>query len=326
MDRPLAGMRVEEACRHIALRYLGDATRARGRLEDPEDTEALHDLRVGLRRLRSLERAYRPQLQDSISTKLRKRLRALAASTNVARDTEVQIEWLGHQREHLNPRHRRGLEWMGGWLEQRKTAAYADVRREVAANFDAFTQKIEPRLHRYTAQLAEQPVRFGDVTGQLLIDHVEDLAAKLGKIQSAFDDEPAHDARIAAKRLRYLVEPLRGELAGAEEIVSHMKSLQDLLGELHDVAVLSGELGRGLEEASAERARHQHQVAMGVHATEPELRRDARPGIMALSHRVRERRDELFAGLTRKWLGDEIHSLVQQCRELADRCKQFSHP
>ena len=215
---------------------------------------------------------------------------------------------------------------MATWLEQRKANAYADVRREVAGEFDAFAQKIEPRLHRYTAQLEEQPARFGEVTAQLLIDHADALAARLGNIQSAFDDEPAHEARIAAKRLRYLVEPLRGELAGAEEIVSHMKSLQDLLGELHDVAVLSGELGRGLEEASAERARHQHQVAMGAGASEAELRKDARPGIMALSHRARERRDELFANLSRKWLGDEIHSLVQQCRELAERCKQFAHP
>ena len=304
IDRPLAPMRVEEACRRIALRYLSDAMRARGRLDDPEDSEALHDLRVGLRRLRSLERAYRPQLQDSISKKLRKRLRTLAGATNIARDAEVQIEWLGGQREHLNPRHRRGLEWMAGWLEQRKAQAYADVRREVADEFDSFAQKIEPRLNHYTAQLEQAPARFGDVTAQLLVGHADDLAAKLALIQSAFDDEPAHEARIAAKRLRYLVEPLRGELAGAEEIVSHMKSLQDLLGELHDVAVVSGELGRGLEEAS--------------------LSKDARPGILALSHRARERRDELFRALSRDWLGDEIQSLVQQCRELAERCKQFA--
>src|SRR5262245_23537924 len=128
LDRPLAPMRVEEACRHVALQYLGDATRARGRLDDPEDAEALHDLRVSLRRLRSLERAYRPQLEDSISKKLRRRLRTLASATNIARDSEVQIEWLGSQREHLNARHRRGLEWMASWLEQRKSKAYADVR------------------------------------------------------------------------------------------------------------------------------------------------------------------------------------------------------
>src|SRR5262249_16916979 len=122
--RPLMRLRVEEGCRRIALEYLTAATRARGRLDDPEDTEALHDLRVGLRRLRSLERAYRPQLADSISRKLRQKPRELAAATNVARDTEVQLEWLAQQRDHLNPRHRRGVEWMREWLERRKVAAY----------------------------------------------------------------------------------------------------------------------------------------------------------------------------------------------------------
>src|SRR5262249_37623736 len=149
----LARLRVEEGSRRVALEYLTDAARARGRLDDPEDAEALHDLRVALRRLRSLERAYRPWLADSISRKLRQRLRDLARSTNVARDTEVQIEWIGKQRTALQGRKRRGLEWMVEWLVQRKTAAYADVRKQVAAEFDAFAVKVERRLRCYTARL-----------------------------------------------------------------------------------------------------------------------------------------------------------------------------
>jgi CHAD domain-containing protein len=318
---PLLRLRVEEGCRYIALSHLTDATRARGRLDDPQDTEALHDLRVGLRRLRSLERAYRLQLRDSISKKLRRQLRELAGATNVARDTEVQIEWLTEQRGALNPRHRRGLEWMLEWLEQRKAAAYDDVRRQVAADFDAFAQKIDRRLRRYTATLAEEPARFGVVTAQLVIEHAEDLGAKLARIESAFDDDAGHEARIAAKRLRYLIEPLRGEVEGAEQLVTRMKALQDLLGHMHDVAVLSTEVGRAMEEASAERARKQHQLAMTesdatAHA---ELRRDPRPGLLALAHRARERRDELYATLVKKWLGAETGVLIGQCRALAER-------
>lgn len=44
--------------------------------------------------------------------------------------------------------------------------------------------------------------------------------------------KPLHDLRIAAKRLRYVLE-----LTGPEDVVSHLKGLQDLLGELHDCDV-----------------------------------------------------------------------------------------
>src|SRR5262249_37409567 len=50
-----------------------------------------------------------------------------------------------------------------------------------------------------------------------------------------------------------------------------------------------------------------------------ELRRDARPGLLALAHRARERRDELYGSLSRKWLGDHTKTLVELCRALAER-------
>jgi CHAD domain-containing protein len=62
----LLNMRVEEACRWLALEHLSAAAEARQRLADNGDVEALHALRVGLRRLRSVLRAYRPHLEDCV--------------------------------------------------------------------------------------------------------------------------------------------------------------------------------------------------------------------------------------------------------------------
>src|SRR5262245_26126651 len=79
----------DEAARALALRFLDEASVARERLQDPHDTEALHDCRVGLRRLRSCLRAYDACLGARISRKMRRRLRDIAASTNAGRDAEV---------------------------------------------------------------------------------------------------------------------------------------------------------------------------------------------------------------------------------------------
>ena len=62
LDRPSP-----EVARWFALVRLHDLLIARDRLTDPDDSDALHDFRVALRRLRSLLRAFRDVLADSVS-------------------------------------------------------------------------------------------------------------------------------------------------------------------------------------------------------------------------------------------------------------------
>jgi len=322
----LLAMRVEEGCRWLALDHLGAAADARQRLADEGDAEALHDLRVGLRRLRSVLRAYGPHLEDSVGRKLRRRVKTLAAATGAARDTEVQIEWLQARRGRLNPRHRSGMDWLIGWLEQRKQSAYAEVRGDVATSFDELQSALDRRLRRYTTQLYgadERPDSMSAVTAQLLMTHAAELLSELGGVQSVADEERAHEARIAAKRLRYLLEPLRREVDDAGDLIARLKELQELLGALHDVAVLSGELRQALELASTERARDLHQLALSAGSdgddARQRLRRDPRPGLLAVARLVRDDRDELFARLSRDWLASGGERFVAACHGLARR-------
>lgn len=322
----LLNLRVEEGCRWLALDHLSAASDARQRLGDEADLEALHDLRVGLRRLRSVLRAYGPHLEDSVGPKLRRRVKTLAAATGAARDSEVQIEWMQARRSRLHPRHRSGADWLIGWLEQRKSSAYAEVRGEVASDFDKLQSALERRLRRYTTQLYapdERPARMSEVTGELLATHAAELLTELAGVQSVADEERAHEARIAAKRLRYLLEPLRRDVDGAAELIAQLKDLQELLGALHDVAVLSGELRQALELVSTERARDQHQLALCPAADGDEtlrrLRRDPRPGVLAVARLVREERDALFARLSQDWLRGGAEAFVTACHALARR-------
>src|SRR5436309_12816793 len=117
----------EEGARLLALYFLDQADEARPRLADPGDSEALHDFRVGLRRLRSCLRAYDAQLADSIPKKLAKRLKRLAGSTGPGRDTEVQIEWLQARSPHLSSHHRAGLPWLLARLGESRREAYGGV-------------------------------------------------------------------------------------------------------------------------------------------------------------------------------------------------------
>jgi len=92
----------KEVSHVLALSLLEETATALERMGNSEDDETLHDFRVGLRRLRSAIQAYRPYLKNNVPKKTRKEFRSLAASTNAARDTEVQLAWIRAQGARLN--------------------------------------------------------------------------------------------------------------------------------------------------------------------------------------------------------------------------------
>ncbi len=109
----------EEVSRILVLSLLDDTIAAAERLGNPHDTEALHDFRVALRRLRSCIRDFRPYLKDSIPKKVRKELKSLASSTNTVRDAEVQLAWLNAQSNKWNEREHKGFAWLVERLDEK---------------------------------------------------------------------------------------------------------------------------------------------------------------------------------------------------------------
>jgi CHAD domain-containing protein/CYTH domain-containing protein len=313
----------EAAARIVALGALDEACAAAERLRDESDDEALHDFRVALRRFRSYLRGYRTLLEDSVTKKHRRALRDLAAETTVARDTEVQLEWLSGQTEQIRSAHRPALDWLVERLEQRHREAYAGVRGETLRRFVEIEPKLRERLLRYVARLEESTPRrvFASEAGELVRHAGEALHAGLAAVRSPADVEAAHEARILAKRLRYLLEPLRATEVGEETtaLVKHLKGLQDILGELHDAHVMSQELASAQIESATERVRQLHEalyVERGAEQ-EPKLPRDLRAGLLVIDRKVRDRLQSLFGALQADWLGERFTPFQQELTALA---------
>lgn len=271
-----------QSVRHVAQGFLDAALSAAQRLSDAEDTEdpeALHDFRVALRRLRTTLRAYRPELKDGISGKLQRRLRAVATATNRAREAEVALSWLRPLEARLEPRERVGWRWLVARIERRHAKG---VQRAATGGWRAFAaveQKLREGLSMRPAPTARP---FGHVVQAALLQQATRLDELLPAIQGAKDPE-AHRARIAAKRLRYLLEALVAVVPGAAALIRRLKTLQDGLGELHDVLELEGEVRAAVESVAAKRA--------------------VRSGLVALARRLRARRTATFAELRATWLG-----------------------
>src|SRR5438034_5476602 len=85
--------------------------------------------------------------------------------------------------------------------------------------------------------------RMTVATHDVLLFHSEALDGRMSEIESASDAKGIHRARIAAKRLRYVLEPLSDEGIVAS-LVQQLAALQAVLGAVHDSHRVSGRLIR----------------------------------------------------------------------------------
>jgi CHAD domain-containing protein len=256
LDRP-----APEGARWFALARLRGLILERKRLDDPDDTEALHDFRVALRRLRSVVRAYGSELDDSVSPKIRRRLSRMAEAAGVSRDAEVRLQWISERRDRIEGADRRSLAWVEQHLRRERRTGDQTLRRELKRHFAGATVQLQRRLMRYRVTLDAGERRAVPATRELLSQTLLDLTSLLRERLDAptrvGDVRALHLARIAAKRLRYALEPLAegrfvpspvARRAGAA--VAQLASLQDELGRIHDAHVFRRWLRERISEGS----------------------------------------------------------------------------
>jgi CHAD domain-containing protein len=306
----LLGRPAAQSVRIIALGYLEDATRAFERTGNADDALALHDFRVALRRLRTTLRAYRPLLEDSVRGKPHKLLGEIAEGTNRVREAEVALEWLRPLATGMTPGERVGLQWLVDRVDARRAKDLEQCLADTRRSFTAAARKVHKGLVAYRQTVQTEPSindeSFAGALRTAAVEQARELDQLLGEIQH-LEDEAAHRARIAAKRLRYVVEPVRSILAGGNELITRLKAIQDLLGELHDLQELEKVVRAAIATAAAERA----EQLLDATLAEPSpagprpRRRGRRSGLVAIAKRIRDREADLFATLRKDWLGSK---------------------
>jgi CHAD domain-containing protein/CYTH domain-containing protein len=306
-------------------RTLVDQVRAaRLRLDTPGDPEALHDFRVALRRIRSLLRAYRRDTHGLAGRRLRRGLRRIARVTNASRDLEVKLAWLTAQAPTLRPRDRVGLRWLIRRLEASKQEADARASDRITSDLEDLLEELDRRGRERAAEPGSGEPTLAQVTGERLERFAQALRRRLEGVRSIADQRQGHRARIAGKRVRYLLEPLSSALPPAADLVIQLKSLQDHLGEMHDADVLARAIATAMEDAAAERgqrvaARLREGAPLDRAALRRERRRDPMPGLLTLATRAQERRERAWAEVEREWLGRWEERILGPAAELARR-------
>jgi CHAD domain-containing protein/CYTH domain-containing protein len=318
LDRP-----AEEMARLITLSFISQVSSARRRLK-AEDPEGLHDFRVALRRIRTSLRMFDHELQSSVSRRNRKLLRRLARATRDSRDLEVHREWVASQEEALTARQRAGVAWLVRRLTKAKNAADRKLDRVVRSDFRRMRRQLRKELRSYHLTVRLDRVQSGNSAARSMGRQVQqlagDLETRIGSIHSITQEQAAHEARIQVKRLRYILEPLQGQVEGVSPVIASLKALQDVLGDLHDADVYGAQLAHARDDAERQQLRRTQKWK----GREPDpdararsIERDPRAGLVALSRRLASRKEEAFRRLESGWLGGASEDFFNQVNELA---------
>lgn len=299
----------QAAAKHLR-RLSKQADAACLRLADPDDTEALHDFRVAIRRMRSWLKAY--HLYLPLDKPMRLRFRELARRTNAARDAEVSMAALQAMAGRLTTAQRVGLRWMLARLEQDRQQAYADILHHIPATWPKLGRDLRRRLRKHDG--ATSPI-FSHVAFELAAAAEAELAQRLIAISGEQDIAAMHQARIAAKRLRYLLEPFRDEVQGVRESVQRLTALQDALGALHDGQVLLDRLAEAVEEAASLRARHLLAQTLADPEQAGHVARQGhaeQPGLLALAGLTVLQQRQRAAELAARYLGGQLRPFLDE--------------
>lgn len=276
-----AGMTTRQAFQAVASSALRQWVGNAGVLATARRPEALHQMRVGLRRLRTAMKLFEEVVADDAYPRLVAEMKWLAGELDLGRDTDVLIEETFRPAAH-RLHDQTGMSGLGERLLKARTKAYDRVIEtlgqprhlllmiDVAAWIDCgrWTDPADP-LH---GPLADRPIEHLAREG---LDKLRRQVKTRGKRLKALDPERRHKLRIRAKRWRYALEFFSGlypkDQTLLKAMLNRLKALQDGLGALNDLKVardrglaLAESGGRVAGESEAEGCQQAYAAGLAI--------------------------------------------------------------
>jgi CHAD domain-containing protein len=215
---------------HRGLPFWMDRVRAElKKVRSSPDADAVHDLRVAIRRCRSVAAVMEEVDPEPVWPAMRKVTRKLFRSLGALRDAQVMSEWV----KKLAPE----TDAVRTHLQAAFETSEPGLRAAAVRAADKFDEKSWTRLERALRHRVRL-VPVGSLAAECLalerFERAKELHAKALRTEKP---RPWHALRIGLKRFRYTVECLLPEHYAAWS--DNLKRVQDLLGDLHDLDVLS---------------------------------------------------------------------------------------
>jgi inorganic triphosphatase YgiF len=203
---------------------------------ETDDPEAAHQLRVGLRRLRSALRAFRPIEASAATRELAQHARALGQSIGDVRNADIFIEEI-HATAAATRKGDPGFAALREALLAHRAAMRAEAREALASEQWSRLRlylALWPQTVKDNPRLAAPVRSFADGALTRSWKRIARRGARLERMTP----EERHEMRKALKSFRYTVE-FFGSLYEDRKVsrfVKTLKKLQDVFGYVNDVA------------------------------------------------------------------------------------------
>jgi CHAD domain-containing protein len=238
--------------------------------------DPVHDLRVAIRRCRSMADGFLSVDPDSGWKQMKRIAKPLFASLGELRDVQVMMEWVDKLSSPEDPA--RPILLLE--LQLRETQLKSAAQQELGK----FDRKQWLSLNSHLSGRAEQ-IPLGGTLFQLLAlerwNNARELHRKALRNRSGV---AYHQLRIGIKRLRYTVENFLPALH--EQWSKDLRELQDALGEVHDFDVLWA-MVRSHAEVGPEVRSQWHTTIQAERNKRLELYRERMVGRQSLWHEWR---------------------------------------
>ncbi len=208
--------------------WMGEVPKEAAKAADGFSSEAVHDLRVALRRCRSMAEGFRAVDPDKDWKKMRRQATELFDSLGALRDCQVMIEWVEKLGAPDDPVTRHLL----GHLSEQEPL----LVQQAESAIERFDRRLWQGWSRSLPQRTNRLPMGSEVFQVLALEKLNTarrLQAPALKTHSAI---AFHRLRIGLKKFRYVVENFLPQHHVTWK--DGLKDAQDLLGEIHDLDVL----------------------------------------------------------------------------------------
>ena len=204
---------------------------------------AIHQMRVALRRLRSLLGLFHRSFPCAEFAQFRIAAKDLAATLGDARNWDVFLELLRAGPVKAFPENP-GLADILAQSEQRRQAAYETVRQLLAApKTTCFILSLQAFVARHGWRNTQAPEALSRLTepaksfAAANLNRMQARLARRGKNLAAFEPQKRHQIRVALKKFRYAADVFAGLFLSAElrDRIRITAKLQDQLGIFNDL-------------------------------------------------------------------------------------------
>ena len=241
--------------RDIARRRLHHFVSLEPRVLQGNDVGAIHDFRVASRRLQQIVDLLYPTPRPKRIRKLRRVIRRSRRLLSTVRNCDVLIQLVDDTLAKKNVGQRESWRAFKEHLEGLRSESFpVAVDKLSKLNLSAFYVSLQDYLDAtpmapgdsQDAVSDQSPPVNGMESGKIqekvvrALQRIWDaLAAQVASAREVGGARSLHAVRIAAKRLRYLVEVIRDLGApDSEKVLQQLRRLQQLLGDWHDLEIM----------------------------------------------------------------------------------------